>query len=161
MRSPWFALESCDETFFETAPLRYVEPLDLPAAVEQVWWSLTDDGPLAWCRALTSVSWSSSRPFGVGSTRTAKVAFGALTLHERFFRWEEGRRHSFFAFEANLPLYRRFAEDYLIEETSPSSCRFTWSIVAEMRPWARLGASSMTPFVNGLMRDTRRHFGAR
>lgn len=46
-------------------------------------------------------------------------------LSERFFRWEEGRRQSFYVLKASSPLYRCFAEDYLVEPTSETSCRFT------------------------------------
>lgn len=161
MSFPWFALEPCDETFVDAAPVRFVEAFDLPIPAERVWEGLTNDRPLTWCRALTSVGWTSTRPLGLDTTRTAKLAFGVLTLHERFFRWEDGRRHSFFVFEANQPLYRRFAEDYLLEETSSSSCRFTWTIAAELRFASRLGAPLMTPFVSSLMRDTRRYFSTR
>jgi hypothetical protein len=161
MSVPWFALEPCDEAFFDGAPVRYVEPMELAVPAQEVWAGLTSDEPLPWCRALTSIRWTSPRPFGVGTTRTAKVALGAVTLHERYFLWEEGRRHSFYVLETNLPVYRRFAEDYLVEETSQSSCRFTWSIAAELRLPRQFATPLMTPLVRSLMHDTRRYFGAR
>jgi hypothetical protein len=49
-------------------------------------------------------------------------------INERFFRWEEGRRQSFYALESSVPAFRRFAEDYLVESTSEMSCRFTRTI---------------------------------
>jgi hypothetical protein len=161
MRRPWFALQPCDEGFFAAAPARYVAAMNIPRPTEQVWAELTSDDPLAWCRMIAGITWTSPRPLGVGATRTARAAFGALVLHERFFRWEEGRQKSFYVLEASLPLFRRFAEDYLVEETSPSSCRFTWTIAAEPRPAARPGAPLNALIFRSLCRDTRRHFGAR
>jgi hypothetical protein len=86
---------------------------------------------------------------------------GVLLLHEVYFRWEEGRRKSFYVSEATLPLFRRFAEDYLVEETSPTSCRFTWTVVSEAPPAARPGNPLNALITRSLFRDTRRHFGAR
>ncbi len=161
MRRRWFALQPCDEGFFARAPVRYVAAMNIPRPAAQVWAELTSDDPLAWCRMVSGITWTSPRPLGVGATRTAGAAFGALVVHERYFRWEEGRQKSFYALEASLPFFRRFAEDFLVEETSPSSCRLTWTIAAELLPAARPGAPLTALLVRSLFRDTRRHFGAR
>jgi hypothetical protein len=84
---------------------------------------------------------------------------GALVVNEHFFRWEEGRRKSFYVTEASLPLFRRLAEDYLVEETSPGSCRFTWIIATEPSTVGRPGVPLNTLLFGTLFRDTRRHFG--
>ncbi|MBT1098045.1 SRPBCC family protein [Streptomyces sp. Tu102] len=83
----------------------------------------------AWCRGLT-ISWTSPRPFGVGTTRQVGV-FGALQADERYFLWEEGRRQAFHITRANLPLFKRFGEYYDIEPRSDTTCRFTWKVAAE------------------------------
>jgi hypothetical protein len=160
LKHPWFDLERCDETFFDSAPVRYADAMDLPVAAERVWEGLTADRPLAWCRALSSARWTSPRPFGVGTTRTV-ASLGALVLRERFFRWEEGRRKSFLVLQTSVPMFRRFAEDYLVEETSQSGCRFTWTIAAEPRLAGRLAAPVNALLIRSLFKDTRRHFGAR
>ena len=36
-------------------------------------------------------------------------------MRERFFRWEEGSRKSFGVYESTLPLFKRFAGDYIVE----------------------------------------------
>jgi hypothetical protein len=47
---------------------------------------------VSFCRSLRGARWTSSRPFGVGATRSMPALFGALVVDERYFRWEEGRR---------------------------------------------------------------------
>ena len=158
---PRFTLQPVDETFFDTAPKRWVGVFDIPRPAGEVWTALTRDGALDYCRLLGGAQWTSPRPFGVGTTRVMKVGFGAITVDETFFRWEEGRRKSFYVNAASAPLFRRLAEDYLVEETGPGSCRFTWTVAAEPAPAGRAGAPVNALLFKSLFADTRKHFGAR
>jgi hypothetical protein len=156
-----FELEPANEAFLDSAPHRYVFPMDLPAPAETVWAGLIADPPLAWVRGLR-IEWTSARPFGVGTTRTAHGAFGAVKLFERYIVWDEGRRTVFSVERSNVPLFRRFAEDYVIEPTA-AGCRFTWTFAAEPRGPAAVRAidNLMQRGIFGAMaRDTRRHFRA-
>ena len=157
---PRFTAQPCDGSFFETAPKVFRDVMDIARPAQEVWDELTADGTLSWCRMLAGGEWTSARPFAVGTTRRMTVGFGALKLDEHFFRWEDGRRMSFYLVESNLPLFRRMAEDYLVEGTSPTSCRFTWTIAAEPSPAGRPGAPINALLTRSLFRDTRRHFGA-
>jgi hypothetical protein len=158
---PRFSLEPCDETFFASAPYRYVDAMEIPQPAAKVWDALTADGTLSWCKLLAGAEWTSPRPFGVGTTRRMKVGFGALVIDERFFRWEEGTRKSFYVERASLPLFKQFGEDYLVEPLTPSSCRFTWTLAANPLPAARLGAPINGLLAKSIFRDTRHHFKAR
>jgi len=153
-------LEPVDEGFFDTATVRFVGVFDIPRPAEDVWLQLTRDGALDHCRLLRGAVWTSPRPFGVGTTRTMATTGGVLVLDETFFRWEEGRRKSFYARRTNLPLFSRFAEDYLVEPTD-AGCRFTWTLAGEPLPLARPGAPLNALMAKSLFADTRRHFGAR
>jgi hypothetical protein len=157
---PRFKLQPVGEEFFEAAPWRFVETFEIPLPSGEVWSELVADGALSFCRSLRGARWTSPRPFGVGTTRTMPALFGALIVEETYFRWEEGRRQSFYADRASLPTYRRFAEDYLVEEASPTTSRFTWTIALDPTPIGRLGKPLNTVIVKGLFSDTRRHFGA-
>jgi hypothetical protein len=137
-----------------------VRPPTEPTAASEVWAELVADGALSFCRSLRGARWTSPRPFGVGTTRTMPALFGALVIEERYFRWEEGRRKSFCVERASLPMFRRFAEDYLVAETSPTTCRFTWTIALDPYPAMRPGDPVNALIVRGLFKDTRRHFGA-
>ena len=153
-------LEPVDESFFASAPVRFVGIFDIPRPAAEMWLELTRDGALDFCRALGGAVWTSPRPFGAGTTRTMPVAGGILRVHETFFRWEEGRRKSFYAHRTNLPLFRRLAEDYLVEPGGGGSCRFTWTIAGEPLPLARPGAPINALLARSLFADTVRHFGA-
>lgn len=159
MRRPWFKTEPVDEAFFDAAPFRLVGEFDIPRPAAEVWAELTEDNPLSWCRILQKVVWTSPRPFGVGTTRQAQSLGGLNVINERFFRWEEGRRKSFYVLEGSLPLFRRFAEDYLVEPTSDTSCRFTWAIAADPKPATRLANPANKRLLGTLFTDTRKHYG--
>jgi hypothetical protein len=161
MKMPMFTTQPVEESFFDTAPLRLQGEFDIPLPAERVWADLTADGTLYWCRLLQSVTWTSPRPFGVGTTRIARSLGGVNVFDERFFRWEEGRRQSFFVVETSAPLFRRFAEDYLVEPTTESSCRFTWTIAIEPRAAARLANPANRLLLGTLFSDTRKHYGLR
>jgi hypothetical protein len=154
----WFKTQPVDESFFDSAPVQLRESFDIPRPAAEVWAELTADHPLAWCRIIQSVTWTSPRPFGVGTTRTVRSLRGASVINERFFRWEEGRRKSFFVLEESAPLFRRFAEDYLVEPTSETSCRFTWTIAYEPRPAAKIANPANRLLLGTLLRDTRKHY---
>jgi hypothetical protein len=133
----WYPLETCDESYFETAPHIYRYVQDLAASPERVWECLIADGSVAeWGPLLKSIEWTSPRPLGLGATRTVVLPLGAATIHEYFFHWDEGHRYSFYGTEANRPLFGRLAEDYLVEE-GPKGCRFTWTFALEGTPKTR------------------------
>ena len=161
MRRRWFPTQPVEEAFLDTAPLRLVDAFDIPRPAAEVWADLTADNPLSWCRLLRDITWTSPRPFGVGTTRTARTIGNASVLKERYFRWEEGRRQSFYAVESSVPVFRRFAEDYLVEPTSDTACRFTWTIAIEPHPAARPANPANRLVLSTLFRDTRRHYGVR
>lgn len=134
----WYPLEPLDESFFDTAPYVYRLPVELDVPPERVWESLTSERALAdWGLGLHRLEWTSPRPFGVGTTREVVLPGRAMAVRERFFRWDEGHRKSFYAAEADRPLLKRLGEDYLVEATATGS-RFTWTIAMEPRPRTRL-----------------------
>jgi hypothetical protein len=159
MQGPRFPSQPVQETFLDTAPLRLCEAFDIPRTAARVWEDLTAENPLSWCRLLKRITWTSPRPFGVGTTRTARTIGNASVLDERFFRWEEGRRQSFYVLESNVPFFRRFAEDYLVEPASETACRFTWTIAIEPHPAAQPTNPVNRLLLSTLFRDTHRHYG--
>jgi hypothetical protein len=161
MERPWFSCEPVDESFFETAPVRMSAHFGVPRPASEVWDELTGERPLYWCRILQDVSWTSPRPLGVGTTREVNALWGANLLREHYFRWEEGRRHSFYLVESTAPLAKRFAEDYLVEPTGEGSCRFTWTIVFEPQPLAIPAVPLNKLLLRTLYTDTRDHYGLR
>jgi Polyketide cyclase / dehydrase and lipid transport len=154
-----FKLQPIEMSFFDDAPGRYSEVIDIPLPTEQVWAQLTSENPFAWCRLLQRITWTSPRPLGLGATRSAKALGGALVIDEEFIHWEEGHRQSFMVVGASMPIARRFGEDCKVEAMGDASCRFTWTIAVESQPLMRAGRPINGLFARSLLRDTRRHFG--
>ena len=150
-----------DAGFLDTAPLRLRETFAIARPSDEVWAQLTAGDVLSWCRIIQDVSWTSPRPYGVGTTRTVRGLAGASVIEERFFRWEEGRRQSFYAVAMSAPMFRRLAEDYELEPGSGSDCRLTWTIAIEPRPWAGVMNPMTRRIFATLLTDTRRHFAER
>lgn len=144
--------------FFASAPVRYREVFAIARPAADVWAELVSDEPLGWCREL-SLAWTSPRPFGVGTTREARV-LGALKVQERFFAWEEGRRQAFEVTAANVPVFRRLAEDFLVEPAGSGRCTLTWSVGLEPTALGRAGGPLNALLFRRLFAQTRRHFPA-
>lgn len=160
---PWFTLPPVsDPAVFDNATHRHTLVMDLPVGADVVWAGLVADKPLAWCKALNG-AYTSSRPFGVGTTREV-TALHTIKLRERFFAWDDAaHHHSFYVEQCNLPVFKLFAEDYRVTPTS-SGCRFEWRFAFEGNP--KLGPMfGLTQRINnkvlldGFARDTVRRFG--
>ncbi len=149
-----------DDSFFTTAPLRLSETFNVARPASSVWADLCEDNPLRWCRILDSIEWTSPRPFGVGTTRTANALKGTNILHEEFFIWEEGRRMAFYVLESSSPLFKRFAEDYVVEPTGERSCTFTWTLAGEPTVVGKAGGPVNRLLLGSLLKDTRKHYAS-
>jgi Polyketide cyclase / dehydrase and lipid transport len=156
---PWFKCKPVDESFLESAPMRLVGGFEIAKPAAEVWAELCADDALHWCRILNDVRWTSPRPFGVGTTREVKALHGANMLRERYFRWEEGRRHSFYVEESSGPLFRALAEDYLVEPRGADACRFVWTIAVEQTLLGKAGTPVNRAILKTLFTDTARHYG--
>jgi polyketide cyclase/dehydrase/lipid transport protein len=148
----WYGLEPADDDLFASAPHVFRYSKRFAAPIERVWESLTSDESLAvWSATVSAVTWLSPRPFGIGSTREVVLAPGLARVRERFFRWDEGRRYSFAVYEANLPFFRRFAEDYVLEPAASSSSAagdttlFTWTVALEPKSSFALPFKPLAP----------------
>lgn len=155
-----FKLQPVDESFFSSAPTVLSAAIEIDRSAASVWADLVDDHPLAWCRIIGSsgIAWTSSRPFGVGTTRVVKALKGLSEMDEYFFIWEEGRRKAFYGTDAVAPLFKRFAEDYLVEPRGDGACTFTWRLAYEP---TLLGRGPLNrAIMKTLFADTRKHYSA-
>lgn len=142
----WHALQSADADFFDSAPHVFTYQKRFAAPPAKVWEQLTSDQSIsAWGPATKEVNWTSPRPFGIGTTREV-VALGGATMRERFFRWDEGGRHSFAAYESTLPLFTRFAEDYIVEPDGNNTL-FTWTLAIEPKSALALPVKLLAPVI--------------
>lgn len=134
----WYPLEPADDDFIASAPhvFRYRTRLD--ATPDEVWESITSDDSMApWSPMITSITWTSPRPFGVGTTCEVSSPIGPR-VRERYFRWDEGHSHAFYVYESAAPFLKRFAEDYVVEPDGDGT-QFTWVVAMEpKKAWALL-----------------------
>ncbi len=141
----WFSLESADAGYFDTAPHVFRYEKHFAAPPEQVWESLQSDASVsAWSPAIKTVTWTSPRPFGVGTTREVAPPGGQGKMRERFFRWDEGQGYSFYVYESNAPMFRRFVEDYVLVPDGEGT-RFTWTLAIEPRSALRIPFKVLAP----------------
>jgi hypothetical protein len=146
----WHPLEPADAGVFDTAPHVFRYEKHFAAPPERVWESLVSDASLqAWGSSVSSLTWLSSRPFGVGTDREVVLAPGLVKVHERYFRWDEGRGYSFYVFESNIPVFRRFAEDYALTPDGEGT-RFVWTVAIEPRAALRLPFTVLAPVLKAL-----------
>jgi hypothetical protein len=140
----WYPLEPADDEFFSSAPHVFRYQKRFAATTEQVWESLTSDISIAaWSPAIKKVTWTSPRPFGVGTTRDVTPP-GGSTMRERYFRWDEGSSHAFYVYESKLPIFKRFAEDYVVEPDAAETL-FTWTVAIEPKNAFRLPLKVLAP----------------
>ena len=152
-------MEATDESIFDTASRRVVVDVTVARSANDVWSELTADGPMSdYCRAISSIRWTSDRPFGVGTTRTTRVLGGLILLDERYPVWDEGRRKVFVGVRARPPVLRRVSEEYLIEPIDADHCRFRWTAVWEPSALGRLIDPIGRAVFASIARDLRRHF---
>ncbi|MBC3986891.1 SRPBCC family protein [Streptomyces buecherae] len=138
MTARWYPIEEADDTLFATAPLYHARSVEVPYSAQETWEALTGDGVSSWTKGMKRLTWTSPRPFGVGTTREIEMG-GDFTLRERFFRWEEGHRKTFTGVAGTRSIFRHLVEDYVVEPT-PYGARFSWRWAAELnRPWSFFG----------------------
>jgi hypothetical protein len=156
-----FEMTTADEDFIHQATTRVGLSVDVARPAQVVWDDLTMDNPMSsYCRIISRIDWTSPRPFSAGTTRTVRVLGGLFVFDESYVRWEEGRRKVFVGVRTNLPLLRRFAEDYLVEPTGPATSRFTWTAVWEPTALGRPLEPVTHALFSSLVPDIRRHFEA-
>ena len=148
-----FACHSVDASFFDAAPMRFRNIVDLDTTPAEVF-AIFDDASSwpKWFAGMHKVAWTSGEPHGVSATRTVWMA-PLLTLDERFFRWEPGRRISFFLTGHSQPLAHALAEDYLLEETAPGKTRFTYTVAMEPRLLVRMAGPVSRAYFGSMFRN--------
>ena len=152
-------MAATDESFLHVAKRRVVVDVTVSRPAAEVWAELTEDDPMSsYCRALSSITWTSARPLGPGATRTTRVLGGLIRIDERYTAWEEGRRKVFVGVRTTPPTLRRLSEEYLVEPVDDTSCRFRWTAAWEPTPLGLPILPIGHAVFASIARDLRRHF---
>jgi hypothetical protein len=73
-RMSWHPLAATGDDFLREAPLRYVNLVAVGAPPESLWAALTaDDTLVSWSAVVTGLRWTTTRPYGVGTTREVTI----------------------------------------------------------------------------------------
>jgi len=147
-----FSCHPVDASFFETAPMRFKNVVELDARPAEAFAVLEDGASWPrWFRGMRKVAWTSSEPHGVGATRT--VSLGLVTIDEHFFRWERDHRFSFYVTGQTVPLADALAEDYLLEGIAPGKTRFTYSVAIEPRLALAIGGPAARAYFGSMFKN--------
>jgi hypothetical protein len=135
--------------FIESAPLRFVNKVEINASPEDVFNVLADaDSWPRFVRDIRKARWTSQGPHGVGSTRT--VFLTGMTVQEKFIAWEPGRRFTFCITESTVPLARAVCEDYRLEPSGSEKTLFTYVLACEPALLLKLLGPAGRWFLGGL-----------
>lgn len=116
-----------DMRFFDTAPVRFTNSIEINSTPEKIFAAFEDaESWPVWAPAIKKVTWTSPKPFGLGTTRTVDMQ-GGIAGYEEFIAWEPGKRMAFRFNEATMPGMDAFGEDYIVETTA-NGCRVTWTV---------------------------------
>ncbi len=117
--------------FLDSAPIRGTIRHEIPASAAATFASLEDpEAWPEWLDAITEVTWTSPKPFGVGTTRDIDMKLGDVS--EYFYAWEPGRRMAFYFVSGKSPMFAAFAEDYEVIPAGDDSCEIVWRYGVEM-----------------------------
>ncbi len=123
--------------FFATAPVSEMLRQSLPISAAGAFRCLEDaDAWPVWLEPVDLVTWTTSPPFGVGTTRDIHIRAG--TISETFYDWDDGHRMSFHFSHGAIPGLRAFAEDYELVPTGDDTCELVWRYAFEFGGVGRL-----------------------
>jgi len=132
-----FECRKVGEDFINSAPERFVNVVEVNASPEKIFEIFEDENqwPL-WFKDIVKVTWTSPKPFGVGTTRTVKLK--PLTVYENFIVWETNKRFTFYLTHTSLPLAHALIEDYVLEPIDDGKTKFTYTVVYDPKPILKL-----------------------
>lgn len=124
-----FKCEIGEVNFIESAPLQFINTVDLKAPPEVVFAALREtEAWLRWFPDMKSAVWEGEP--GAGTDRIVKV--GAMEIKEHFVIWREPYQMAFYVSQTTVPFARRMVENYTVEET-PTGTRFTYAVGMQLR----------------------------
>ncbi len=122
-----YPMEPTDASFYDTAPAKFDNSIEVPVPASVVWNILEDDHSwTVWAGVIDDVEWTSPKPFGLGTTRTVTMAKGQMIGWEEFIAWEPGKRMGFCFTEASMDSIARFAEDWHVTPIDENRCKVRW-----------------------------------
>jgi hypothetical protein len=136
-----------DRDLVVNAKARGIAQREMAVSVEQLFATLADGRSYSrWVPVIRQVTWTSSKPFGTGTTRTVRLAGGAR-VDEAFWAWETNRRIGFSVSASSIRWLTALTELYEITAVSPDRCTLRWTLAVRLSGvpgWAE-------PYFGGLL----------
>lgn len=143
-----YPMEATDASFYDTAPARFDNSIDISLPASSVWKILEDDHSwTVWAGVIDKVEWTSPKPFGLGTTRTVTMAKGLMIGWEKFIAWDAGKRMGFCFTEATMDGVARFAEDWYVTAKEDGTCRVRWIMCMEPKGINRFIIKAFSPIM--------------
>lgn len=129
------ACDLFDLEFFDTAPCRFVNAVELPCTPAQAFEVFED--PTSWPKwapGIGEVEWTSDKPYGPGTTRTVRF-WGGMSVYEDFFVFDAPNEMAFRFYGTSEKLWDAFGEHYRVEDLGSGRCRLTWTVAYRADNW--------------------------
>lgn len=150
------ALQVVGLDYLDCAPNRITTTVDINATAEQVFSAMQEaDTWVESIEAMTRLDWTSSKPFGLGTTRSVYLNMpnGEVRADEVFIAWEENKQMAFYFSHTNKKMFKAVIEDYRIEDLANGKSRLHWD-------FAYQGAGIFRPIFalmrSGLAKDNQK-----
>jgi hypothetical protein len=142
-------------SFLDVAKERYDNSVELDCTPADLFAIFADENSWpVWAPGFKRIDWTSPRPFGAGTTRTATLMFG-LQIHEVFLAWEDGTRMAFTFTGSNQDMsggLDALIEDYNVVSLGEGRCRLTWTLAYDAAGFMRHFQFLARPMVGFFLR---------
>ena len=122
-------MHPCDRAGLElihTARFRSTNSIDLSITPSQLWQVLADAEAWPQWSYVTSMTWTSPRPFRIGTTRAIETRTGGRVIDE-VIAWHPEAHLAFRVNATSVPAEGGSVEEFRIEP-APQGCRLTWTM---------------------------------
>jgi hypothetical protein len=153
MKDSIFTCRQIELADFDAMPIRLVNEMEFAVTPMQLFESFeTEQDWEAWAPVIKKLSWTSPRPFTIGTTREVEMTDGSICAEE-FIAWEPGQRMAFRFTSTTGSGLLALGEDYQVEATD-QGCRLTWIMVLELSGFKAIAMRLFKPFMR---RNQRRY----
>ena len=133
--------------FFESAPVRIVNDVELPCSAETLFRHFEDAASWpVWVNVIENVEYTSPMPIGPGSTRSVEMT-GGLVADEEFLAWDAPHHLAFRFNQFTQGFLKAFAEDYRVTDLGNDRCRLVWTVGLDPAGPPALSRLLLKPFL--------------
>ncbi len=150
----YYVCQTFDASFYDRAPERFVFIQDLDCTPAKLFTIFEDPESWSkWAYGLGKVTWTSPKPYGVGTTRTVELRGGPL-VYEEFIAWEPGKTMAFCFHGATEAVWWSFGERYEVTDLGGGRSRLRWTVAYDPRGYF----ASLHPYIRPMMNATLKSF---